>query len=187
MRKVQVSDAAVLLSEGAADGRAFVLYDVLGWSVTLRVSLAGPIVNGPEAVEIRPFGDPDGYEMAALTDGVTTGVLRALPLQDARKRLARLKAQADEVRGDSPALPERLGTPVEWAQFASLYASAVASGETSPVTNVARRLGLPRNTASARVRRAREMGLLTRPSSKTLGKLTARAQRLLDEVGEVNG
>lgn len=179
MRKLRISDAAELLNEGVEAGRAFLVYEVLGWKVEMTVSLAGPILNGPESVTVSPFGDAEGYEIASLTDGVTTGVLRALPLQDARKRLAKLQAAATEESVLD--LPERLGSPLDWARFAAAYAAAAEAGDHSPILTLARRLGLPRNTVSARVRRARELGLITRPSKKSIGQLTARAERLLNE------
>lgn len=185
MKRVRVSDAADLLNEGVDAGSAFVVYDVLGWKVTMKVSLAGPIRNGPESVDLRPFQDAQGYDLASMTDGVTTGVLRGLPLHDARKRLARLQAEADDgLDGSLRGLPERLSSPADWARFAAAYADAVESGAHSPVLHLARRLGLSRNTVSARARRAREMRLLTRPSSASMGRLTARARRLLEEDSE---
>lgn len=179
MSTLRVTDAASLTREQAAtDGKVTVIYDVYGWMVTLVTSVNSPF-DGPETVTIRPDSSAEGIDVALATDGVTTEVLRAIPLADARRRLIRLKAEALQESGSQPVVQARLVTVADWAVFAETYADLVQGGHRQPLQHLARVTGVSRNTLSARVRRAREMGLITRPTSDSLGHLTKQATDLL--------
>ena len=155
------------------------LYEVHGHTVTL--SSQSLFISAPPAsltVHAAPGGD------------ITTGVLRAIPLADARKRI---KAMVEALLRDEAGLSAQPGSWYEvlsgvrmqddedWAVFARAYADLVAEGEKSPVTHLANALDLSRNTVAARVRIARDKGFLTRPTDESLGELTDKARELLDE------
>jgi hypothetical protein len=111
--------------------------------------------------------------------GVTGEVLRAIPLSDARRRIKQIQREWADLHPPEWDEVERLSTDREWASFAAAYAHVVAQGERSPVTLMARHLGRSRNTVAARVRMARDKGLLTKPDPKSLGRLTEKAERIL--------
>ncbi|GAA4960480.1 hypothetical protein [Kineococcus glutinatus] len=160
-------------------------YQVLGeWSVILRNSVTSP-VYGPMHVDISIMGfrHPEREactEAIRKTDGITTEVMRAIPMNDARKRLARLIATHMKREDQVPDVPARLETPQEWAAFANVYAELVSQGHKQPLQYLVNLTGISRNTLSARVRRAREMGLLTTPEPGSLGRLTDKGMALLE-------
>lgn len=178
MSRVTVTDAATLIREGSeSTGKVSVTYDVCGWLVTLRADVSSPF-DGPETLTVersRSTGGP----AALATDDVTTEVLRAIPLADARRRLIRLKSAALQELDGQPTVQARLVTLEDWVAFAETYAGLVSAGHKQPLQHLARLTGVSRNTLSARVRRARKMGLLTRPVVGSLGKLTKQASDLL--------
>jgi hypothetical protein len=178
MEQIRISDAATLVDAGVEGGNtAFVCYDVLGWYVELRCGIFLP--GGPQSINVST---PDGIP---IDGGVTTSVLRAVPLADARKRLDRLRE--DHVKqaaaGDLVTFGGlvRVDSEEGLARFAKTYADLVESGDDHPLKRLATYTGLSRNTLSARVRRARERGLLTKPSPESLGALTKKAEQLLQE------
>ena len=180
MSELQVTDAATLTHEqSTTDGKVSVTYAVFGWVVTLQTTVNSPF-DGPETVNVRPDYSEEGLDVALATDGVTTDVLRAIPLADARRRLIRLKSAALQELDGQPTVQARLVTLEDWAAFSKTYADLVSAGHKQPLQHLARLTGVSRNTLSARVRRAREMGLLTRPAVGSLGKLTKQDSDLLE-------
>lgn len=172
------------MSERVRDGRAVVTYSVLGcWLVEVRAHELLPW-DGPEELRVSFATDAESAEsdvaLADQTNGITTEVLRAVPLVDARKRLRRLRAKSRARRlAGSREIPRRLETNQDWAAFAAAYADAVAAGNRQPLVHLSAELGVGRNTLSARVRRLRALGLLTRPDGDSLGELTPAAKALL--------
>jgi hypothetical protein len=144
-------------------------YKVHGWPVRLRT---GSYWLNAEIISVEVGNGDTGQ-------GVTGDVLRAIPLSDARRRVRQIQRRWAEQ--NPPAWDEvsRLSTEHDWASFAQAYAHVVAQGERSPVTLMARHLGISRNTVAARVRMARDKGLLTKPDPKSLGRLTEQAERIL--------
>jgi hypothetical protein len=185
-----VSDAASLVYQGYDDPWLWVVYDVYGWYVRVRMQLGTPW-DGPEEVSVYPNLSDEGIDQAidsaVNTGGITTEVLRAIPLAHARRQLRRLRLETKGFgEGESP-VRERLNSPVDWAEFAKTYADAVAAGHQNPLRHLSDISGIARNTLSARVRRTREMGFLTRPAKGSLGALTPEAQRVLDEAKASDG
>ncbi len=163
-----------------SDGReAFVSYEVMGWTVTLRSAFGEPW-NGAGELSVR-VTDVPGVESAVESDGLTFEVLRAIPLADARKRLTMLKrsqrsSQTPE-RGS-----DRLDTPEAWARFAEAYVNLVQRGHRHPIEELRSEYGgMSRNTLSARVRRARERGYLDGPPGKPANELGPEALKHLSE------
>jgi hypothetical protein len=200
MEPVVVTDAARLIACGVENTparglEAYARYLVYGWVVECRCPVRAPW-DGPERVVVYPDmsdeGLPDFMEHAMETGGVTTEVLRAVPLAHARKQLQALRIEALKEAGDTPDMPSHLLTVEDWARFAQVYAEAAEAGQRQPLKYLVDMTGLSRNTLSARVRRAREMGLLTRPTKDNLGALTDAARIYLNPVsasqeGNANG
>jgi hypothetical protein len=155
-------------------------YEVHGCRVRIRTG-SDPLSAGgaiPVHVEVSSSEQWRSREPRA----VTTEVMRAIPLQDARRRLRQIQRQREEqIEPDSWYDQDRLSTEYEWAAFSRHYAATVESGERSPIMRIAAQLHASRHTVSARVRRAREKGLLTHPTPESLGQLTDKARRILRE------
>lgn len=182
MRNVRVSDAARLVEEGWDDESqdAFVSYVVLRiWQVRIDSALIRGLDAGPERIAISPAVGPDG--MAIDQDGelISTELLRAIPLQDARPRLRRIKVGQAIREGFIDPIPARFDGDRDFALLAEIYAQKVKQGERNPIAAMASIYGTSRHTLSARIRTARERGLLTRPTGRNLGSLTSKAEGLL--------
>ncbi len=177
----KVSDAAEFLNAYTEHGDLVVEYRVMGWHVAVNSQRGAPW-EGPDCIQVGWSSTPEGFDAAIETDGVTTEVLRAIPLADARRRLRGLRLAARLQEPDVPALASRLSGVRDLAEFAKVYADAVADGQRHPLKSLAELTGIPRNTLSARVRRARDEGLLTRPHGRHLGELTGKARGLLQDM-----
>jgi hypothetical protein len=143
------------------------VYFVDGCNVYVRADLRAPI-SGPSEISVtETFNVPD---RAFDRDGITLDVLRAVPLGDARKVLAewlpRMRAVLFPEEAPKP-LPARVETPHDYALVAQEYARLVNVGERRPIHVMAEASGVSRNTMSARVRRAREIGLLIQTGKGT--------------------
>ncbi len=152
-------------------------YEREDWAVEIAADLLAPR-TGPSSIRI----DYDGQE----SDGITLDVLRAVPLGEARRILADLvpKLRAAVAPERAPAkLPERVQDERDHALVAKAYVDLLAAGERRPIQVLADSAGISRNTVSARVRRAREAGLLdqTGTGAKLTAQLTAKAVELLNE------
>lgn len=161
-------------------GQAVVRYRVHDvWRVEISAQVHVPW-DGPERVEIVfVAGADNATEAVASVDpnGITTAILRAVPLADARVRLRRLRAQA-RLSSEVAGLPPKLRTEWEWAEFSRLYVLAAEVGG-QPLADLEAVTGVGRRTLDSRARQAREKRLLTKPTKDSLGKLTPKAQRLL--------
>ncbi len=178
VRMEKLSGAAEFLNAYYEQKELVVEYRVLGWYVTASAQLGAPW-EGPDLIRVGWESTSEGIDTALETDGVTTEVLRAIPLADARRRLRALRLAARREEPDVPALASRLSGTRDLAEFAQVYADAIAEGRRQPLQYLAQLTGIPRNTLSARVRRARDEGLLTRPAGQHLGQLTDKAKDLL--------
>lgn len=179
----EVGGTAEFLKAYSEGPNLVVEYRVLGWYVAVSSARGAPW-EGPDYIQVGWESTPEGIDAAVETDGVTTEVLRAIPLADARKRLRGLRLAARLEEPNVPALASRLSGVRDLAGFAKVYAEAVARGQRQPLKYLSELTGVPRNTLSARVRRAREEGLLTRPDGQHLGQLTDKAQELLQRTNE---
>ncbi|MEZ0166945.1 hypothetical protein AB2L27_19495 [Kineococcus sp. LSe6-4] len=159
-------------------------YEAPGWRAQFGIAIPGPTSLG--ALELRLVAIPDeegNYLAVEETDGITTEVVRSLPLAEVRGEFGRLGLDWLRREYDLAAVLGRVETPEQWARFAMIYVN-VALGTRNPLQFLAGESGISRNTLSARVRRCREMGLLTRPNGKSLGSLTKDARRLLGHSAE---
>lgn len=187
MSYTRISDAADLVDEGwdAHASNAFVVYRVFDiWDIRITSELFG-LDAGPEAMSIQPATGADGLviEKSYPDLVITTELLRSIPMQDARNRLARHKLTRAAEEGYVEPIPERFETDRDFAILADIYARRVEGGERNPLKNMAQLYGISRNTLSARIRLARERGLLTRPTKDDPGSLTLAGKKLLNEKG----
>lgn len=162
---------------------ASVTYVIGGcWQVQLYAQHGTPW-DGPESLSVRFIGDESADVTAAEeSNGISTAVLRAIPLADARVRLRRLRAGARVVPELVEVLRRRCAEPVDWARFAAAYAE-VAKRSRQPVATMAEVSGVNRRTLGARAVKARELGFLTAPTGDSPGELTPSAKRLLRGTG----
>lgn len=158
-----------------------------GWLLGLRLLPEGDVFPVVETT----FLAMDDHE----ADGLTTGVLRDVPLGEIIKK-ARFDAAAVRrvVSDEAAARVEewlaswRVGARgsrakrpnLAYAALAARYVELVREGERAPAAILARQLGMSAVTVSQRVREARERGLLTRTAAGTAGgELTPKALGLL--------
>ncbi|MFE3453664.1 hypothetical protein ACFXJ8_32520 [Nonomuraea sp. NPDC059194] len=166
------------------------VYDVQGCIVTITSDIHAPI-SGPAEVRIRDLLAPDAMDRSIQRDGITLDILRAVPLGDARKVLAewlpRLRAAFSPDDAPKP-LPARVESPHDYTLVAAEYVRLVNAGERRPIHVMSEVSGVSRNTMSARVRRARDMGLLLQigTGAKLRAELTPQAIAELNESEETN-
>lgn len=132
--------------------------------------------QSPEGATVTAFYGPTGGAPVRLVvdnpSGVTTADLRSLGMSKIRAAIAeRVLPQEGEPVG-------RVTGERALAAFAARYAALVEAGVRQPVEHLRHETGESRNTVSARIRRAREAGLLTRPQGDDLGRLTPHGRRL---------
>lgn len=170
--------------EHVDEHEASVRYLVGGcWRVTLSAQHGLPW-DGPESLSVTFAGNESADVSAAdETNGISTAVLRAIPLADARVRLRRLRAGARVAPEVADVLRRRCVDPVDWARFAHAYAE-VAKESRQPLVTMAEVSGVNRHTLAARAVKARELGFLTAPTDDNLGELTASAKQLIRRVHE---
>lgn len=179
---VDHSGTAVTPSNGSASARVWVTCTSDSFAVTASRDVHAP-VTGPEEVNVRCVWHIDETgEAAGPWGGVTAEGLRTVPMNEIRRRLDRKVEAALRSSGAVPYLPERVESELELAQFASVYATLIEARHTKPLQRLSDLTGVPRNTLSARVRRARERGILSPFSKEHPGSLTPRAQSLLRDL-----
>ncbi|MFE3459051.1 hypothetical protein ACFXKD_16030 [Nocardiopsis aegyptia] len=115
--------------------------------------------NGPTRVTVLA----ESVEAANQSDGITTEMMRAVPLGEARKVITywvnRIRSEVKPESQPAP-LPDRIESPEDYARVAAEYVRLINANERRPIEVMAQAWGVSRNTASARVRRAREKGYL---------------------------
>lgn len=153
--------------------------ELSGWRLTVVSSFDAPW-DGPAHLSIEPPSDP---RVMVETDGITTELLRSIPLAEIRKRAKELRARLSRSttgEDSAEAVLARVETDREYALMAYEYVRLVRHGYRSPVTRLATAWGLSRNTISSRVRRARAMGFLDGPPGRPADRLTDKARRYLE-------
>lgn len=147
------------------------------------------LTNGPLSVslDITPY-DTESAHRALDTDGITLQVLRSVPLGEARKVIAEW---GDRIRERfyselmPPPVPARVTSEYDYALIAAAYVRLTSMGERHPLQALAEAAGINRETMSARLRRARLLGLLiSYGAGKPGGELTDKAAALLNESKE---
>jgi hypothetical protein len=160
------------------------VYLVQGWTVRIEASLFAPFV-GPTSITVE-LVDAESVDAAIETGGITTGVMRAVPLAEARRVIAEWGPRALAAIAPEAAprpLPARVETPHDYALVAAEYVRLVTDGERRPIHVMAEACGVSRNTMSARVRRARDQGFIvqTGTGGRLRAELSPRAIQILNE------
>ncbi len=103
----------------------------------------------------------DGERQAEAWDGITTSVLRAIPMAHARALMRDRHEQLSviDVRRDITPLPARVETDRDYIHVASAYV-ALGAVSVEPIKRLAEWSGESIDTWSARLRRARAKGIL---------------------------
>jgi hypothetical protein len=188
--QVALGDDAYLELDEQGEPRVLKVASFVGpWLVRASRQLAAPF-RGPDHLEVFFHGGPpESLDEAvdAAEEGITVAVLRRIPMQEINNRIKRLEYEVYGRYG-WPAvhwqIPERVETDRDLAVVAAAYLEVADRGHPSPIELLARQSGISRNTVSARVRRARERGLIESEAGKSGGRLTAKAVELLK--GEAN-
>lgn len=155
METVQVSEVATRTGEGFSEDGMWVTYDLANpdggsWKVKIH-QRKGVAFAGPTEVTIQGDGE------------ITSGTIRNIPIVNARKRLRRLQDDRAELWNEGH---RRLTLE----DFVAEYKKVFATGSQFPVLETARRLGITRNQAGDRARKARDKGLLERPEAGWRGR-----------------
>ncbi|MFI9554568.1 hypothetical protein [Nonomuraea endophytica] len=149
------------------------------------------ITNGPlsVALDITPF-DTESAERALDSDGITLQVLRSVPLGEARRVITEW---GDRIRERfhpellPPPIPAHVTNEYDYAVTAMAYVQLTHMGERRPLQAMAEAAGINRETMSARLRRARQLGLLiTYGAGKPGGELTDKAVALLNPTNDTD-
>ena len=142
--------------------------------------------NGPTRVTVLA----ENEDAANQSDGITTEMMRSVPLGDARKTITywvnRIRSEIDP-ESQPASLPERVETPEDYARVAAEYVRLINSNERRPIEVMAQAWGVSRNTTSARVRRARDKGYLVQrkgDKNRLSAELTDVALNALKGTGE---
>ncbi|WP_431933714.1 hypothetical protein [Nonomuraea jabiensis] len=149
------------------------------------------ITNGPLSVslDITPY-DTESALHALDSDGITLQVLRSVPLGEARRLITEWGRRIRERFYPHllpPPIPTHVTSDYDYAVTAMIYAQLTQDGERRPLQAMAEAAGINRETMSARLRRARQLGLLiTHGAGKPGGELTDKAIALLNESKERN-
>ncbi|MEV0417337.1 hypothetical protein [Streptosporangium canum] len=162
-----------------------------GWAVTAQVDTTLP---GWPIVELRIFpdsghvdawvGEPSQDDPAvALEAGIGSRVLRGIHLNMV---YGVLEMQDNTELGQSIArLRER--SPREGEIYYAILAAAyilICQVSSQPAADLAGELGVPVRTMHTRLRKARELDLLTGTQGKAIGQLTDKAKALITTTTE---
>jgi hypothetical protein len=161
-----------------------------GWIAEQRVvEQSGQLV----VAELRIFFDPDE---ALPAGGLTARRVRSVTLQNHLETLRDVLQSSSRSRGDPPILVEgfssavlrraragRRGLPERhYAEVASAYVDALASGSKRPVAELAKEYHVSYSRMADQIHEARSRGLLTRSApGRAGGELTEKAKKFLAE------
>ncbi|MEV2274757.1 hypothetical protein AB0I72_04155 [Nocardiopsis sp. NPDC049922] len=142
--------------------------------------------NGPTRVTLLA----ESEDAANQSDGITTEMMRSVPLGEARKVITywvnRIRSELSPESLPAP-LPERISTPEDYARVASEYVRLVNSNERRPIEVMAQAWGVSKNTASSRLRRAREKGYLIQmehSQNRLSAILSEKAEEILTRLNK---
>lgn len=181
MAREQVSESAVLVAE-EIDGHTgvisiqYVIADA--WNVTLEMELER--LDDAQNFTRLTFELSDTASAGPDLD-ITNRLLRLIPFRDAHQRASR------QVRSystsDVPPPPETYEDMSAYARLARSFMVFDRNFPDQPLKQMAEQFEINRSTLAARVNRAKDMGLLVRPSKQEPFELSERARELLQEGG----
>lgn len=171
---MKVSDGVYLLYESfdPIAGVVSIRYKVADvWIVTLKMPVGG---DAP-----RSFTDLHFQRAREATGDVdiTNRLLRLIPFRGAQQR-AIAKVRMHSI-GDVPSPPKAYSGTDAYARLAESFLAFDQLFPDQPLKQMAEHFKLNRNTLAARVNRAKDMGLLIRPSKQEPYELSEGAKRLL--------
>lgn len=146
-------------------------YKVHGLNVVIGWIIGHPMGDFREPNSLEIGFDAFGYAMAdddsverterAAFEGITTSVLRSIPMAHAKALMQERYEQISiaEIRSSLSPLPSRVETEQDYVHMAVAYV-AVAAVSVEPVKRLAEWTGESVETWSARLRRARAKGIL---------------------------
>lgn len=150
-----------------------------GWWIEVEFDSHAPW-DGPTGLQIKTdFSTDEGLSAVADTSGLTTGLLRSVPLGDIRREYKDIRRALRTLFGTLTA--ERVESDRDLALVARHYAELVAEGHRSPIVELSEIWAVGRKTMSARVQRARARGLLEGEKHKPANRLTDKARQLIAE------
>jgi hypothetical protein len=182
--------------DGPDESRVSVKYvDGVGWvglaevlnsfSVTAYWDSHAPF-RGPNRLEIAPLPESAQAPSGSALSGVTSAVLRAVPLEALAAMIWSVMEDAGEIASERREV-ENVGRAGHgrrfYAEIAEEYAELVSRGDRSPVATLARLQGVSAETVRARVKRARALGFLAGPPGG-LATITKAALQLLERDGD---
>jgi hypothetical protein len=142
--------------------------------------------SGPTELHITPS---QAATEAQTAGGITSAVLRDIPLSEAATRIARrqrdmqlLDDLVEHVAVMAAGRPGRRGRDdLFYAVMSATYVLLRVFGERKPVAALASRTELGIDTIRTQIKEARKRGMLTGQAGKTGGELTMEALNLLTE------
>ncbi|MHA7299512.1 hypothetical protein [Pseudarthrobacter sp. MDT3-1] len=146
----------------------FATYRVNGLDVEIGWIVGNPMGNFREPNQLKidfesmHYGlTPPGERQTEAWDGITTSVLRAMPMAHARALMRDRHEQLSvvDVRRDITPLPSRVETDRDYVHVATAYV-ALGAVSVEPIKRLAEWTGESVDTWSARLRRARAKGIL---------------------------
>ncbi|MBS2545969.1 hypothetical protein KGQ19_03720 [Catenulispora sp. NL8] len=168
------------------DGSVYVrfnrLYNIPGWWVTVQFDPMAP-ADGPLDLHVRLDTSEESMNESNWMSGITTGDLRSIPLGDIRREWNALKPRILAWMGQTDT-----GDPVgraeserDYAVVARAYVEYVREGHRSPIKRLAQDWSVSSSTVSARIQKARRLGLLAGTPGKRATELTSKAKKLLND------
>lgn len=159
-------------------------YDVGVWRVFPHFA-----AGYPRALVILPSPNADDDDYEQVWQGITSGVLRKLPLSQIVSDALGAQGAEEVARaalGDlQEAAKSRRRDDHYYAMVADAYAKITAAGETRPLPTLSEWTGLGIDTMRTQVSEARKRGILTGVHGRAGGRLTDKAKALLGETGDV--
>lgn len=104
----------------------------------------------------------DGYAPSQALDGITTSLLRAIPMAHARALMRERHEQltVGDIREELSPLPARVETDRDYVHISMAYVALVNGSSIEPIKRLAEWTDESVDTWSARLRRARAKGIL---------------------------
>lgn len=172
------------------DGGLVGRYEGAGCVVTVEVGPVGEVGVVGRRTAVRRISVSSTDSESA---GVSAQTLRQIPVARLATHTMHVPMfhTSDRVPVN-PAGQARGGSgkdPLFYASQARLYVELMEAGYANPVEVLAERQGAKVGTVQSRLRKARELGLLTKPGKGIKGRsvLTERGRRLIEESGESGG
>lgn len=146
-------------------------YRVHGYLVTISWMIGHPMggFSRPNKVEIdfesfdyAAAGDDDAEEFSGVFEGITSSLLRSVPLRHAQALMRGLheRVSLQDVERHIMPLPSRVESDRDYVHISAAYVDLVRSHSVQPIQRLSEWTGESTDTWFARLRRARTKGIL---------------------------